>query len=343
MKLGFVSAILPEYTLEQVLRFAHEAGLLERRADVLAARQVRAPVRRASLTSTSPTSRLDAIEKVQDLLAIQQVAISGLGYYPNPLSADAAEAEVAVDASPQGDRRRGRAGRRAWSTRSSAATRPCRSRPTGRGSSRSGGRSIAHAESRNVQDRHRELPDALHPRRVARRQEPGDLARRSGGGCSHDIPSPNFGLNFDPSHFIWQQMDYLAPLAEFRDRIFHVHAKDARIDRAALDQHGVLSYPKLWHTPKIPGLGDVRWGAFFGALSDIGYDGARRHRGRGPGVRRLARGAARIAGHQPTLPAPVLQRVGRGLRSIPMTPRRNDDAHGFRRRAGESDASTSRS
>ena len=88
-----------------------------------------------------------------------------------------------------------------------------------------------------------------------------------------DIPSPIFGLNFDPSHMIWQQMDYLAPLAEFRDRIFHVHAKDARIDRAALDQHGVLSYPKLWHTPKIPGLGDVRWGAFFGALSDAGYTG----------------------------------------------------------------------
>jgi sugar phosphate isomerase/epimerase len=89
----------------------------------------------------------------------------------------------------------------------------------------------------------------------------------------HDIPSPHFGLNFDPSHLIWQQMDYLSPLGEFRDRIFHVHAKDARIDRAALDQHGVLSYPKLWHTPKIPGLGDVRWGAFFGALSDAGYSG----------------------------------------------------------------------
>ena len=68
-------------------------------------------------------------------------------------------------------------------------------------------------------------------------------------------------------------MDYVAPLAEFKDRIFHVHAKDARIDQAALNQHGLLSYPKLWHTPKIPGLGDVRWGAFFGALSDAGYQG----------------------------------------------------------------------
>ena len=35
----------------------------------------------------------------------------------------------------------------------------------------------------------------------------------------------------------------------------------------------MLSYPKLWHTPKIPGLGDVRWGAFFAALGDIGYAG----------------------------------------------------------------------
>ena len=89
----------------------------------------------------------------------------------------------------------------------------------------------------------------------------------------HDIPSPNFGLNLDPSHLIWQQIDYVSPVAEFKDRIFHVHAKDARIDRAALDQHGVLSYPKLWHTPKIPGLGDIRWGPFFGALTDAGYSG----------------------------------------------------------------------
>jgi sugar phosphate isomerase/epimerase len=88
-----------------------------------------------------------------------------------------------------------------------------------------------------------------------------------------EIPSLHFGLNFDPSHLVLQQMDYLAPLGEFRDRLVHLHAKDARIDRAALDRHGVFSYPKLWHTPKLPGLGDVRWGAFFGALTDAGYDG----------------------------------------------------------------------
>ena len=89
----------------------------------------------------------------------------------------------------------------------------------------------------------------------------------------HDILSPNLGLNYDPSHFIWQQMDYIAPLHEFRDRIFHAHAKDARIDVQALNDHGILAYPKLWHTPKIPGQGDVQWGKFLGCLADIGYDG----------------------------------------------------------------------
>jgi sugar phosphate isomerase/epimerase len=89
----------------------------------------------------------------------------------------------------------------------------------------------------------------------------------------HDIPSPYFGLNFDPSHLVWQQMDYVAPLAEFKDRLFHVHAKDATINRTLLDQHGVMAYPKLWHTPKIPGLGDVRWGEFIGELGNVGYNG----------------------------------------------------------------------
>jgi sugar phosphate isomerase/epimerase len=89
-----------------------------------------------------------------------------------------------------------------------------------------------------------------------------------------EIPSPNFGLNFDPSHFIWLQMDYLKPLVTFADRIFHVHAKDARLDRAKLDEVGILATPLSYHTPKLPGLGDVDWGNFFSVLSDTGYEGA---------------------------------------------------------------------
>jgi sugar phosphate isomerase/epimerase len=88
-----------------------------------------------------------------------------------------------------------------------------------------------------------------------------------------EIPSPNFGLNYDPSHLVWQQIDHVAPLYEFRERIFHVHAKDARVNRRQLDDVGILATPLKWHTPKLPGLGDVNWGKLISALTDIGYQG----------------------------------------------------------------------
>jgi sugar phosphate isomerase/epimerase len=88
-----------------------------------------------------------------------------------------------------------------------------------------------------------------------------------------EIPNPNFGLNFDPSHFVWQQMDYPKPMKEFASRLFHVHAKDARLDRDRLNEVGLLAHPNEYHTPKLPGLGDVDWGRFFAVLGDIGYRG----------------------------------------------------------------------
>ena len=88
-----------------------------------------------------------------------------------------------------------------------------------------------------------------------------------------DIPSDSLGLNYDPSHMIWQHMDYLKPLREFRDKLFHIHAKDARIDRDRLDQVGIMAHPNQFHTPKLPGMGDVNWGQFFSVLTDCGYRG----------------------------------------------------------------------
>jgi sugar phosphate isomerase/epimerase len=88
-----------------------------------------------------------------------------------------------------------------------------------------------------------------------------------------EIPSPGFGLNYDPSHLVWQQMDYIRPLREFRSRIFRVHLKDARVDRDRLDEVGILAHPLDYHSPKLPGLGDVDWGRFLSVLGDTGYDG----------------------------------------------------------------------
>ena len=87
------------------------------------------------------------------------------------------------------------------------------------------------------------------------------------------IPSPNFGINFDPSHYVWQQLDYIKTVYEFKDRIFHVHFKDIKLYPEKLAEVGVLAYPLEYMSPKIPGLGDVDWSAFVSALNDIRYNG----------------------------------------------------------------------
>lgn len=87
------------------------------------------------------------------------------------------------------------------------------------------------------------------------------------------IPSDYFGLNYDPSHFVWQMMDYIKPMYEFKDKIFHVHYKDLKLFKDRLDDVGTMAYPLDYMTPKLPGLGDVDWGSYVSALTDIGYKG----------------------------------------------------------------------
>ncbi|MDX6571175.1 MAG: hypothetical protein QOC86_331, partial [Gaiellales bacterium] len=72
------------------------------------------------------------------------------------------------------------------------------------------------------------------------------------------IPDAGFGLNLDPSHLVWQMIDYERVVYDFADRILHVHAKDMEIDRAGLQEHGVLGAGLNWQVPRLPGLGEVR-------------------------------------------------------------------------------------
>lgn len=81
------------------------------------------------------------------------------------------------------------------------------------------------------------------------------------------------GMNFDPSHLIWQMIDMPRFIAEFGPRMVHVHAKDLMIDRDGLYQNGILSAGMGWQVPRMPGLGDVNWPAFFAGLYRAGYDG----------------------------------------------------------------------
>ncbi len=90
--------------------------------------------------------------------------------------------------------------------------------------------------------------------------------------CFDIIDSDYFGINYDPSHFIWQNIDYIKPLYEFKDKIFHVHFKDIKVYREKLNEVGIMAYPLDYMSPKLPGLGDVDWGKYVSALTDIGYN-----------------------------------------------------------------------
>ncbi len=87
------------------------------------------------------------------------------------------------------------------------------------------------------------------------------------------LPNDNLGINYDPSHFIWQMMDYIQPLYDFRDRLMHVHCKDIKLYPEKLRKVGTMAYPLEYMSPKIPGLGNVDWSKYISALMDIGYDG----------------------------------------------------------------------
>jgi sugar phosphate isomerase/epimerase len=87
------------------------------------------------------------------------------------------------------------------------------------------------------------------------------------------IPSSNFGLNYDPSHMVWQMMDYLYPIYAYKEKLHHIHLKDVKVYPDKLNQVGILANPLEYHSPKIPGLGDIHWGSFISALNDVRYRG----------------------------------------------------------------------
>ena len=131
---------------------------------------------------------------------------------------------------------------------------------------------IALAEELGVKIAIENCPMLFGEDRMAGRTEPDDHAADLAHAFSRFCP-PNLGINYDPSHFVWQQIDYVKPLYEFKNKIFHVHCKDIKLFPEKLHEVGVMAYPLDFMTPKLPGLGDVDWGKYVSALTDIGYDG----------------------------------------------------------------------
>jgi len=268
IKLGFVSAILPELSLAEVTAFASSTGF--DCVEVMCWPRGKAERRYAGVTHIDAAGlKHDDAARIRDQMG--GVAISGLGYYPNPLAPDRAEAQVYIDhlklviqaAAALGVGVVNTFVGRDWTKsidenwpRFLEVWRPL----------------IGFAGDHGIR-----IGIENCPMSFTRDEWPGGKNLASSPAIWRrmwqDIPDDHFGLNFDPSHFVWQKMDYLKPLREFKDRLFHLHAKDARLDSERLDEVGLLAYPALYHTPKLPGLGDVDWARFFSVLTDTGYDG----------------------------------------------------------------------
>lgn len=271
MLLGYVTAILPELSLEEHFEFAAETGYdcLE----VMCWPPGKAERRYAGVTHLD-VSKLTkrAIKKIMDLQVKYGVTISSLGYYPNPLTPDKAAAKVytdhlytLIDASALlgincittfVGRDKDYTIEEQW-PRFLETWKPL----------------VAYAGELGVR-----IGIENCPMRFTKDEWPGGTNLAVSPAVWEkmwaDIPDAHWGLNYDPSHLVLQHMDYTLPFRDYPERMIHVHAKDLRIDLNARDRHGIFSHPGLWHTPKIPGQGDVDWGRFVGYLRETGYDGA---------------------------------------------------------------------
>lgn len=268
MQLGFVSAILPDLSLEAVFAFAqHEQFDC---VELMCWPPGGADRRYAGVTHLDVT-RLDddAVAKVHALVKKTGVAISGLGYYPNPLSPDADHRTMVVghikkviDAAKLLGlgvvntfigRNPAQSIEAQWPLFTQVWTDVVR-----------------HAEAAKIK-----IGIENCPMLFSNDEWPGGknlaISPEVWRKMFDAVPGSALGLNFDPSHLVWQFIDIPRSVREFGGRIYHVHAKDARIDHDRLYERGILGLN--WHTPKLPGMGDVDWGKFFSALTDTGYNG----------------------------------------------------------------------
>jgi sugar phosphate isomerase/epimerase len=270
MKLGFFTAILPDLALEPLLEFAAR----ERFAclEVACWPAGKADRKFAGVTHLDVDGFTQArADRVNELCAKHGVGLSALGYYPNPLDPDPTVSKQAVAhfkkvilaAEKLGLQIANTFVGRDWTQtvdenwpRFLKIWQPL----------------IAFAEDHGIKVGIENCPMSF-----TRDEWPGGKNLATAPAIwrrmFNDIPSDNFGLNYDPSHFILQRMDPISPLREFKDKLFHLHAKDLTVHPEQLNEVGIFAFPKAWHTPRIPGFGDIDWARFMATLYEIGYDG----------------------------------------------------------------------
>jgi len=269
MKLGLMSAALPKLSLEELAGWAKTNGF--EMLEVACWPVGKADRRYAGVTHIDVASLDKAgAARILDTLKKNDLEISSLGYYPNPLHPDLDHRATVI------------AHLKKVITAAELLSVPIVGTFVGRDQSKTIEANLAEFEKvwppivKFAAEHGVKIAVENCPMIFTNDEWPGgqNLAATPAiwRAMWDIIPDMNFGLNLDPSHLVWQMIDYVRVVYEFRDRIFHVHAKDLRIDREQLYQRGVLSLGMGWEIPRLPGLGDVNWTQFISALYGVGYD-----------------------------------------------------------------------
>ena len=270
MKLGFVSAILDGWTFEEMIDTA--SGMGYACVEVACWPCGKAERRYAGVSHINVDELTDEkVAYIKDYCAKKNVEISSLAFYPNTMDGNLEKREAAVAHLKKVICASARLGVNMVTTF------------IGRDQTKSVEENlelvkeiwppiVALAEEKGVK-----IAIENCPMLFGRDQWPGGQNLMTTPAIWRKVfeilPSPNLGINYDPSHFVWQMIDYIRPLYEFKDKIFHVHYKDIKLYPDKLREVGIMAYPLDFMSPKLPGLGDVDWGRYVSALTDIGYDG----------------------------------------------------------------------
>jgi len=270
MKLGFVSAILDGWTFEEMIDTAAEMGYSC--VEVACWPAGKAERRYAGVSHINVDELDDAkVKYIRDYCAEKKVEISSLAFYPNTMDGDLEKRAAAVAHLKKVICASAKLGVNMVTTF------------IGRDQTKSVEENlelvaeiwppiIALAEEKGVK-----IAIENCPMLFGRDQWPGGqnlmTTPANWRKVFEILPSANLGINYDPSHFVWQMIDYVKPIYAFSDKIFHVHFKDIKLYPDKLNEVGTMAYPLDFMAPKLPGLGDVDWGKYVSALTDIGYDG----------------------------------------------------------------------
>ena len=268
MKLGLLTAAFPRLSLERTAAWAAANGFSM--LEVACWPAAGGDRRRYAGVSHIDVERFDPA-KVRDVLERHGLEISSLAYYPNNLHPD------------PGERRAANTHLRKVIDAAAALDVPTVGTFVGRDRTKNvpdnfrefrkvWPRMVAYAESRGVNVAIENCPMIF-----SWDEWPGGTNLASTPAVWDEmftiVPSPRFGLNLDPSHLVWLQIDYLRAVREYASRLLHVHAKDMEIDRDGLYRHGTASQGIGWQVPRLPGLGEIRWDRFISQLYQVGYDG----------------------------------------------------------------------